>query len=257
MAHLWIILDAMPKRRKDADTRRFFDEFQSVRVSRLRANGTIDPSKLRALIPFPDGSTKLINTAHVRFPNGGGWSLFRCPKCDRRATLLYLIGKSPRCTICCQALNIRHRSAYAFGRHARRMAKDRQLDLTIAKLETTEPLRLRPAPASWRGKTRTISRSRDLSLSMRKRMVELRLNQIADQWTPGDQLVSHRPTAAARQLIATKPIWRASSSETLQKALDKAQCTILRALESHDPQQRHAAAVLMMRTKQARERGLR
>jgi hypothetical protein len=247
----------MPKRRHDADTRRFFDEFQSVRVSRLRANGTVDPSKLSALIPFPDGSTKLINTAHVRFPNGGGWSYFRCPKCDRRVRQLYLIGKSPRCSICCQALNIRHRSAYAFGRQARRTAKDRHLDLLIAKLETSERLRLKPAPAHWGGRCQTIASSRDLSLSMRKRMVELRLNQIADQRLQGDTIASHTPTAAARQLIQVKPVWRASSSERLQKALDKAQNTILKALDSDDPQQRHLAAILMMRTKQARERGLR
>ena len=70
----------MPKRRSDATGRRFFDEFESVRVSRFRATGVIDPAKRQALIPFPGGERqKLIGTAHVRFPNGGGFSYFVCP----------------------------------------------------------------------------------------------------------------------------------------------------------------------------------
>jgi hypothetical protein len=47
----------MPQRRADATGRRFTDEFPSVRVSRFRANGTIDPAKRTAIIAFPDGST--------------------------------------------------------------------------------------------------------------------------------------------------------------------------------------------------------
>jgi hypothetical protein len=35
----------MPKCLADADNRRYFDEFESVRVSRLRATGLIDPAK--------------------------------------------------------------------------------------------------------------------------------------------------------------------------------------------------------------------
>jgi hypothetical protein len=86
----------MPKRRTDAANRRFFDEFASVRVSRLRASGVIDPAKHLAIIPFGD-KQRLIGTAHVRFPNGGGWSYFTCPRCARRAVTLYLIDDAPRC----------------------------------------------------------------------------------------------------------------------------------------------------------------
>jgi hypothetical protein len=246
----------MPKRRKDADTRRFFDEFKSVRVSRLRADGTIDPSKLNAVIPFPDGTTKLIATAHTRFPNGGGWSYFRCPKCDRRTPLLYLIDQAPRCSRCCEAMNIQHRSKYGFGLMTRRMAKDAHLDATIAKLETTTRLRLKPAPASWRGKLQRLRHSNALTIRMRKRMIELRLSQISMPTLPGEGIASHNPTAAAKQLIEVKPIWRASSSEALNRALDKAQHTIIAALDSDDPNQRHNAAILMLRTKQARERAI-
>jgi hypothetical protein len=73
----------MGKRRDDADHRRFTDAFPSVRISRFRANGTIDPSRRTAVIPFPNGKDKLIAVAHTRLKYGGGWSYFICPKCAR------------------------------------------------------------------------------------------------------------------------------------------------------------------------------
>ena len=70
----------MGKRRADADNRRFFDEFEKVRVSRFRAMGVIDPAKRTALIPFPNGKTKLIGTGHTRLKYGGGYSYLRLPE---------------------------------------------------------------------------------------------------------------------------------------------------------------------------------
>jgi hypothetical protein len=57
----------MPKRRSDAYGRPFFHEFASVRVSRLRAAGVIDPTKRYALIPIGE-KTKLLYTAARPFP---------------------------------------------------------------------------------------------------------------------------------------------------------------------------------------------
>jgi hypothetical protein len=251
----------MGKRRADADGRRFFDEFKSVRVSRFRAMGVIDPANHTAVIPFPNGTTKLIGTQHVRFPNGGGWSFFVCPKCARRAVTLYLIDDAPLCWRCCDAINIKHVGRYAFGREARRKAKDRALDVLIAKLETKEPLLFKPAPSSWRGKAQQVYRSQRLHQAMRRRLIELRLEQLAYQDARAcadedDTLVTHQPVAEARQLIDISSIWRANTAETLQQALDNAQIIILAALDSDDPQRRLNAAKLLMRTKQARDRGL-
>jgi hypothetical protein len=252
----------MGKRRADAGSRKFFDQFEKVSVSRLRANGTIDPAKRQALIPFPNGTTKLIGTAHTHFPNGGGWSYFICPKCAKLASKLYLIGDAPRCSKCCNAMNIWHTTQYGFGRGARREARDRLLDQLVAKLETSEPLRLKPTPSSWgRGKAQRVYNSQRLQQAMRSRLVELRLEQLAYQYAKDeaddeDTLATHQPIAAARELIDLTPIWRANSPETLEQALDKAQTTILAALESDDPQRRLNAAKLMLRTKQARDRGL-
>jgi hypothetical protein len=249
----------MGKRRSDADNRRFFDEFQSVRVSRFRAMGVIDPAKRQAVIPFPDGTTKLIGTGHVRFPNGGGWSYFVCPKCAKLAVTLYLIDDAPRCTQCCDAMNIKYAAAYGFGRDSRRKAQDKRLDELIAKVESSERLKLKPAPASWGGRAQVVYRSRKLREQMRRRMITLRLHQLANQQASdragdSDVLKTFRPLADTG--IDLTPIWRANTQETLQQALDNAQCTILAALDSDDPQQRLNAARLLLRTKQARDRGL-
>ena len=146
----------MGKRRADADNRRFFDQFEKVGVSRFRASGVIDPAKRTALIPFPNGKVKLIDTAHTRLKYGGGYSYFVCPKCGKLARVLYLIDDAPRCTRCCDAMNIKHATAYGFGRDARRRAADQHLDQLVAKVETTVPLRLKPTPAHWRGKTKRV-----------------------------------------------------------------------------------------------------
>jgi hypothetical protein len=139
----------MGKRRADASHRRFTDEFPSVRVSRFRANGTIDPAKRTAIIAFPDGSTKLIGVGHTHLKYGGGWSFFICHRCTKLAQTLYSIDDKPLCWRCCDKLNIRHRGKWGMGREERMRAADLHLDLLIAKLETREPLRLNGAPASW------------------------------------------------------------------------------------------------------------
>jgi hypothetical protein len=251
----------MGKRRADADTRRFFDEFEFVKVSRFRAMGVIDPAKREALIPFPNGKVKLIGTGHVRLKYGGGYSYFVCPKCNRLAGRLYLIDDAPLCVRCCDALNIKHASRYGFGRAARRQARDKILDQLIAKLETKEPLLFNPAPTSWRGRAKLVYRSHRLQEAMRRRLVELRLEQLAYQdareWaSDGDTLKTYQPVEATKQLIDLTPIWRAKSCEDLQQALDNAQLIIIAALDSDDPQRRLNAAKLMLRTKQARDRGL-
>jgi hypothetical protein len=153
----------MPKRRTDADSRRFFDEFESVRVSRLRASGVIDPAKSQAVIPFPNGTTKLIGTGHVHFPNGGGYSYFVCPKCAKLAGVLYLIDDdAPLCVRCCAAMAIAYRTRMGFGRSERRQARDQALDLLVAKVETKQGLRFKAPPASWGGKCRSVYNSRKL-----------------------------------------------------------------------------------------------
>ena len=251
----------MGKRRADADHRRFTDEFPSVRVSRFRANGTIDPAKRTATIAFPDGSTKLIGVGHTHLKYGGGWSFFICPGCAKFAQTLYSISDRPLCWRCCDKLNIRHRGKWGMGREERMRAADLHLDQLIAKLETGERLRLKPAPASWGGKAQLVYNSRRLTQRMRRRMIQLRLSQLASQQANDGGLKLTRSFKPRAEALAAIPelgqVWRARTDERLEQALDNVQSTLLKALESNDPRQLLIAARLMLKTKQARERGFR
>jgi hypothetical protein len=229
-----------------------------VKIPRLRAMGVVQFDAPHAIIKIGDRQ-KLIGLAHVRFRNGGSWSLFRCPKCARRVNRLWLIEDRPLCRHCCEGIGIVHRSKWGFGRQERLRARDQKLDELIAKLDATTPLRFNPAPKHWRGRARLVSNSRRLTARMRRSLIFCRLAMLASQQAAkhGDDglLRAYQPLAEAARATDIKPIWRATSAETLQQALDHAQITILAVLDSNDPQQRLNAAKLMLRTKQARERG--
>ena len=252
----------MGARRADASSRTFFDQYVSVRISRFRALGVVDPSRPQAVIPFPNGKTKLLNVSHIRFPNGGGWSFFQCPACMKLAQKLYLIpDDAPMCYHCGQKRNVHYRSRLGFGRNERLKASDKALDQLIAKLETTTPLRLKPAPPSWHGRASIIQSSHRKLERMRRRMIALRLNQLASQQTKGNAhlkaIRAYEPRSDALTAIPElRQVWQARTHESLQQALDKAQIAILAALESSDPIKRMAAARLLLNTKQARDRGL-
>jgi hypothetical protein len=115
----------MGKRRQDADHRRFLDEFECVKVSRLKAEGKLEGQQ--ALIAFPDGVDRIIGIRHIRFPNGGAWAYFICPRCGGRKSKLWLVNDAPRCLTCCWLSGVRYRSAYAFGQNARLKERDRPL----------------------------------------------------------------------------------------------------------------------------------
>jgi hypothetical protein len=251
----------MGKRRDDADHRCFLDEFDSVRVSRFRAMGIIDPSRRTAVIPFPNGKEKLLAVAHIRLKYGGGWSYFICPKCARLAQTLYSIDDRPICWRCCDRCNIRHRGKWGMGREERLRAADLHLDQLIAKLETSEPLRLNGAPASWGGKAQRVYNSRRLTERMRRSLIMLRLSQIASQHAQdAGGLNLTRAFTPSKDALTAIPelgqIWRARSTERLEQALDAAQSALFKALESNDPRRRSSATRLMLRTRAARQRGL-
>jgi hypothetical protein len=135
----------MGKRSADADHRRFLDEFECVKIPRLRAMGVVRLDAPHAIIQF-GGKQKLIGLAHTKFGNGGSWSLFRCPRCARRCNRLWSVDDAPLCVKCCNGLNIWHRTKWGFGRRERLTAKDKALDELVTKLDATTPLRFYPAP---------------------------------------------------------------------------------------------------------------
>jgi hypothetical protein len=96
---------------------------------------------------------------------------------------------------------------------------------------------------------------------MCRRMITLRLSQLASQQANDGGLKLTRSFKPRAEALAAIPslgqVWRARSTERLEQALDDAQSVLLKALESGDPRQRLAAARLMLKTKQGRERGFR
>jgi hypothetical protein len=249
----------MPKRGSDANSRIFFDELPSLGASRLRAMGAIRLEDQQAVVPFGEHD-KLIGIAHTKFPNGGSWSYFRCPRCGDRAKKLWLVDDAPRCLKCCWSLGVRYRASYGFGKTERLRERDRRVDRLQAMLEGG-PMRLKPVPPNWG--SRRLDRRNRLTWALRRARIVTRLAQIAyqhEQSSKSDEplpfLSAYKPRAAAIETIPNlTSLWRARSTEDLEIALDKAQSTIIQALESKHFQKRLGAATLMLRTRAARERG--
>ncbi len=193
-------------------------------------------------------------------PGPGSWSYFVCPKCSRRAKKLWLVDDAPRCRLCLEKLGVRYRAAYGFGRSERLRERDRRVDKLQAMLEGG-PMRIKPVPPNWGN--RRLDRRNRLTWALQQARIATRLTQIAYQHQqssephgPSPLLRAYKPLAAAIEAIPNlKLLWWAKSTEDLEQALDKAQATILEALQSNDPQTRLNAATIMLRSRQARERG--
>jgi hypothetical protein len=249
----------MPKRGSEADSRIFFDELVRVSVSRLRATGAIRLGDECARIPFGE-QTKLVGVSHTTFPNGGSWSYFRCPKCGARSRKLWLVDDAPRCRLCLEKLGVRNRAAYGFGRTERLRERDRRVDKLQAMLEGG-PMRFNPVPPNWGD--RRLDRRNRLTAALQRARIATRLAQIAYQHRqssepqgPSPLLRAYKPLAAAIEAIPNlKSLWQATTTKDIQIALDNAQSALLEALESDDPRMRMIAARLMLKTRQARERG--
>jgi hypothetical protein len=77
----------------DTVHRLFQDDLASVSISRLRASGIVTRDTKSVEIVFGEGHDGLrreVRVVHRRFPNGGEWSFFLCPICDRPARILKL-----------------------------------------------------------------------------------------------------------------------------------------------------------------------
>jgi hypothetical protein len=238
----------MPKRGIDADGRVFFDELVGLTASRLRATGAIRLEDRHGIIAFGDKDhdlqrRKCIGVVHTKFPNGGSWSYFDCPRCGGRKKKLWLVDDTPRCLSCCWSLGVRYRSAYGFGRAERLRERDRYVD-------RVQDRRLR-------------GRKRQLTMTMRRSMITCRLAPLAHQQKVKDGsdeplpfMRAYQPRRAAIEAIPDlKRLWKAQTAEALEQALDQAQTAILDALQSEDLRQRIIAASLMLRTRAARQRG--
>ena len=241
-------LNFMPKRGTDADSRIFFDQLVTLAASRLKATGAIRLEDRHGIIAFGNedhgvNRVKCVGVAHTKFPNGGSWSYFICPRCGGRKKKLWLVEDAPRCLSCCWSLGARYRSAYGFGRSERLRERDRYVDNVQAR-------RLR-------------GRKRRLTMTMRRSMIVCRLAQLAHQQKAKDGsdeplpfMRAYQPRKGALEAIPDlKRLWKAQTAEALEQALDQAQIAVLDALRSDDIRKRIIAASLMLKTRAARQRG--
>ena len=85
------------------------DDFPSLSVSRLRAAGHFRSNDATTTVAFADSATAfVVALSHIRFPNQGSWSFFRCP-CGRRALTLRLFEGELACRGCLKARGFRAR----------------------------------------------------------------------------------------------------------------------------------------------------
>ena len=253
-------LKLMPKRGSNADSRIFFDELVSLSASRLRATGAIRLEDRHGIIAF-GAKQKLVGVAHTVFKNGGSWSYFICPKCGGRKKKLWLVDDAPRCLSCCWSL------ACVIARLRLRPNRAPERARSLRRQSAGHARRRPDALETCAAKlgNRRLDRRNRLTWALQPARIATRLAQIAYQGQqsgephgPSPFLRAYKPLAAAIEAIPDlKSLWRARSTEDLQFALDNAQMAILEALESDDPRMQMIAARLMLKTRQARERGWR
>jgi hypothetical protein len=152
-------------------THRFFQDAlpTSPSISRLRALGVVDRNTKSILISFGEGDDALrreIRITHRQFPNGGSWSFFTCPQCERCARVLKLHDGPVMCWRCCAARGVRYRSAS--GSPAERDAARQARLSELRDLLVGGPARLHPR----RG--RALDRKRELTISLRRAMIRQR-----------------------------------------------------------------------------------
>jgi hypothetical protein len=161
----------LPRPQPSGLTHRYFQHAlaTSPSVSRLRALGVVDRNTKSVLISFGEGDDALrreVRVTHRQFPNGGCWSFFTCPQCERRARVLKVHDGAVMCWRCCAARGVRYRSASGspVERDAARVARLERL----REFLDGGPARLHPR----RG--RSLDRPRELTLSLRRALIRQR-----------------------------------------------------------------------------------
>jgi hypothetical protein len=142
----------------------------SPNVSRLRAEGKITADMTSVWIGF--GAIELkreVRLEHRRFLNGGSWSFFLCPRCDRRVRRLRLNDGRVMCSYCCGNF---HRISYG-SPEQRAAARDRRIK-ELSKLIDDGPARLNPRPG------RVLDRRMWLTFSLRRAKIVKRWQALQD-----------------------------------------------------------------------------
>jgi hypothetical protein len=141
----------------------------SASISRLRGGGVVIGDTKTITISFVEDGEALhrtVRVVHRKLRNGGSWSFFLCPICDRRARVLKLYDGAAMCRWCCLARGVGYR--VSTGSVAERAeARVKRIEKLRARLEGG-PARLHPRPG------RTLDRRGTLEMSLRRAQIALR-----------------------------------------------------------------------------------
>jgi hypothetical protein len=119
--------------------RQFIDDLPIVRIPPLRASGVITPGTCAVSVCLGDIEMN-VGVTLQRFPNGGSWSLFLCPRCGRKARALRLLDGEVLCRRCLVERDVRFRC------EPTSVKKRAELRIPRLKmmLQSEAPLRLKP-----------------------------------------------------------------------------------------------------------------
>ena len=115
------------------------DDLPAASISRLRATGSVTPEMTGTVVRLGDVEVS-VSLAHIRFPNGGGWSYFLCPACGRMAQRLRLLAGQPLCSRCLNSQGVRGRLEPLSVRQRAVV----QLPKLVARLSSDKCERIRP-----------------------------------------------------------------------------------------------------------------
>jgi hypothetical protein len=144
------------------------DLLTSPSISRLRASGVVNTDTKAVVIAFGEGDGVVkskVRVVHRELRNGGSWSFFLCPVCDRRARVLKL-RDGPMCWRCCLRQGIGYRISVGSVTE-RAQARRARIEKLRARLDSG-PARLRPRPG------RTLDRRTSLEISLKRALIAVR-----------------------------------------------------------------------------------
>jgi hypothetical protein len=133
----------------------------------LRALGEVTAESTSTIVKLGEVEFS-VGLALRRFPNGGSWSFFRCPQCDRWIQVLWLLEGRPACRRCCIDHGV---GASGWPMSVRERAEVSAARL-LARLGSTKPARLNPRPG------RTPDRRAQLQNSLRLAQLTLRRHRL-------------------------------------------------------------------------------
>jgi hypothetical protein len=145
--------------------KRTIDDLPVVRASSLVAQGYIKRDAKTALLRFDDsGAEYRVGVRMMRFPGGGFWARFVCPKCDGGSQRLRLLDGQPACVRCARASGLIYRS------QATRTEKRHVVTAPprIALLRRNTPMRINSRP------NRVAERRANIEFALRRSLIVAR-----------------------------------------------------------------------------------